>query len=234
MKKNVMMRVASIMLVLVLMSSSVISGTFAKYVTSGEAGDSARVAKWGVTVTASSDIFADTYAADDTSFTLEANTVITSGAEAGIRDLVAPGTKMEDVATLVIAGIPEVAARVKYTADVTITGWTLADASFYCPLVFTLEDSDGNLVANFDGYNYASAAELESAIETFVAGYGRDYMALTNLENQPNTALALSWSWPFEVSDDRNVKDTYLGDQAAAGNHSTIVIDLDVTVTQID
>ena len=50
MKKNKMMRLASAMMVLTLMSTSVISGTFAKYVTKGEATDKARVAKWGVEV----------------------------------------------------------------------------------------------------------------------------------------------------------------------------------------
>ena len=47
MKKNRMMRLASILLVLVLMTSSVVGGTFAKYTTSVEGYDTARVAKWG-------------------------------------------------------------------------------------------------------------------------------------------------------------------------------------------
>ena len=47
MKKNKMMRLAAILLVCVLMTTSVISGTFAKYVTSVESSDKARVAYWG-------------------------------------------------------------------------------------------------------------------------------------------------------------------------------------------
>lgn len=47
MKKNYMMRLAAVLLVLVLLSTCVISGTFAKYVTTGTADDSARIAKWG-------------------------------------------------------------------------------------------------------------------------------------------------------------------------------------------
>jgi len=50
MKKNVMMRVASALLVAVLMTTCAISGTFAKYTTSKTDSDSARVAKWGVSV----------------------------------------------------------------------------------------------------------------------------------------------------------------------------------------
>ena len=47
MKKNRMMRLASILLVLVLLSTSVISGTFAKYTSSATVTDNARVAYWG-------------------------------------------------------------------------------------------------------------------------------------------------------------------------------------------
>ena len=46
MKKNRMMRLASILLVCVLLTTSVISGTFAKYTSTVAATDTARVAKW--------------------------------------------------------------------------------------------------------------------------------------------------------------------------------------------
>ena len=48
MKKNKLMRAASILLVATLISTCAISGTFAKYVTTGSATNTARVAKWGV------------------------------------------------------------------------------------------------------------------------------------------------------------------------------------------
>ena len=50
MKKNTMMRLASILLVAVLMSTCAISGTFAKYTSEQTATDSARVAKWSFKV----------------------------------------------------------------------------------------------------------------------------------------------------------------------------------------
>ena len=50
MKKNRMMRLASILLVCVLLSTSVISGTFAKYVSEATGTSTATVAKWNVTV----------------------------------------------------------------------------------------------------------------------------------------------------------------------------------------
>ena len=48
MKKNRMMRLASILLVCVLLTTSVISGTFAKYTSQATASDSARAAKWDI------------------------------------------------------------------------------------------------------------------------------------------------------------------------------------------
>ena len=49
MKKNRMMRLASVLLVCVLLTTSVISGTFAKYTTTYTVTDSARVADWNIT-----------------------------------------------------------------------------------------------------------------------------------------------------------------------------------------
>ena len=48
MKKNKMMRIASVLLVAVLLSTCAISGTFAKYVTEETATDKAYVAKWDI------------------------------------------------------------------------------------------------------------------------------------------------------------------------------------------
>ena len=80
-KKNWTLRAAVLMLALVLITSCFVGGTFAKYVTSGTSGDNARVAKWGVTVTAheTGDIFAKSYD----------NTVIAEGEY----KVIAPGTK---------------------------------------------------------------------------------------------------------------------------------------------
>ena len=73
MKKNKMMRLASSLLVAVLLTSSVISGTFAKYVTSDGASDSARVAKFGVIVDVVSNAFSDSYLNNATEYTENEN-----------------------------------------------------------------------------------------------------------------------------------------------------------------
>ena len=62
MKTNKIMRVASVLLVAVLLTTCAISGTFAKYVTTGNTGDGARVAKWGIVMDSTGTAtFKDTY-----------------------------------------------------------------------------------------------------------------------------------------------------------------------------
>ena len=56
MKKNTFMRVASALLVAVLLTTCAIAGTFAKYTTEVSSEDSARVAYWGFQRTNSIDI----------------------------------------------------------------------------------------------------------------------------------------------------------------------------------
>ena len=104
MKKNVMMRAASVLLIMVLLTSSVISGTFAKYVTEATGSDTARVAKFGVVVEAISSIFNTQYAGNDTISVLSSTT----------DNVIAPGTTGEAVA-FTIAGAPEVDVQVAVT-----------------------------------------------------------------------------------------------------------------------
>ena len=108
MRKNKTMRIASLLLVAVLMTTCIISGTYAKYVTSGEVSDTARVAKFGVTVTATSDLFKAEYATDDTSYTGSLSVKASND-----DDVVAPGTK-GNISAAGLSGKPEVAVRVSY------------------------------------------------------------------------------------------------------------------------
>ena len=96
MKKNRMMRLASILLVCVLLSTSVISGTFAKYTSSATTNDSAKVAKWSVLVNDE-----DVAGTTEKSITIDLfNTVLDTKTgeketdiEANDGTLIAPGTK---------------------------------------------------------------------------------------------------------------------------------------------
>ena len=61
MRKNKMMRLASSLLVAVLITTSTISGTFSKYTTQDKASDAARVAKWGVELQVAGDMYGLNY-----------------------------------------------------------------------------------------------------------------------------------------------------------------------------
>ncbi len=244
MKKNTMMRVASVLLIAVLLSTCAISGTFAKYVTEGSANDSARVAKWGVQIsTEGVGYFTNTYAKD--SATDIANTVVADV------DVVAPGTTYEDAAIFSISGQPEVAVNVKFeitgaegaekATDVVLAAgeywdWTKAPyttkftADEYHPLVFRLEDSNGTLIKEGTLAN----------IESFLEGKSGDYAPGTDLKTVVGGTgvYKLTWSWNFNQSADK--EDTLLGniaagiDTATAGTSIGIYIGIKITATQID
>lgn len=239
MKKNTMMRIASILLVAVLITTCAISGTYAKYVTAESGGDSARVAKFGVVVNVDGAMFAETYDneanGNDAKISAGANITVNSDGSGTIKDLVAPGTQ-GDMVAIKITGQPEVDVEVTYDATVTFTGWATSgingvdDDAFYCPLVLTINGTDYYLDT------YADAATAKTAIEDIIEAYTKRYNENTDLETKAGDNLTISWSWPFHVNDDNDKKDTALGNAAATNvaNASTIAIEVTCTVTQID
>ena len=227
MMKNKMMRIASVLLVAVLLSTCAISGTFAKYVTSKESTDTARVAKFGVDLAVTVDgAFATEYDADTTANDEHgvaiAKTVVASSADQD--NLVAPGTEGDLMASAAIAGTPEVAVNVKQEATLVLTGWEV-NGTYYCPLVITV---DG---AEFYGMNYTSAAEFIAAVEAALD---------SDVNYAPNTDLteshSVTWAWAFEGTDGKQTDelDTALGNYAAKTGDIEISFTYEITVTQID
>lgn len=235
-KKNWTLRAAVLMLALVLITSCFVGGTFAKYVTSKSGTDSARVAKFGVTVTANGDVFAKEYDTNDQAVVgTIAKSVISTD------KVVAPGTTSNGYfVAATITGTPEVAVRVSYKLDAAtlqLENWKDGDGQFYCPLVFKVKTPDGNTVIS--GMEFQTAEAMKAALVNTVAAYTKDYAPGTDLSGKAADTLAISWEWPFETGTDadkpaNNVKDTFLGDEAAAGRAATVSLTLATTVTQID
>lgn len=214
MKKNIAMRVAAFLFILTMISTCAFATTFAKYTTSHENDDTARVAKWGVKVDLTDfDVFNETYD----------GTVSTSNTD----KVVAPGTG-GTLAGISITGTPEVKVEVKFEATFTITGWTVGSA-YYCPIEVTV----GSTVIK--GLDYASETSpvnaFVTAVEEAIEDYTAEYNANVNLATYAE-APQVSWAWAFEGNDD--VKDTALGDAANAGNAPTISLEIKCTVSQID
>lgn len=87
MKGSKLPKLAALLLVLTLVTTCFVSGTFAKYVSEGEGEDAARVAKWGVKVEIAGDGFKTTYGKDDVKANVDGPTVVSSTTE----KVVAPG-----------------------------------------------------------------------------------------------------------------------------------------------
>lgn len=250
-KNGKTLRVAGLLLALVLVTSCFVGGTFAKYVTSGTGGDSARAAMFGVTVTVtgSGGVFAKSYASDTNGYT--DNTVV---AKAGVNyNVVAPGTKSSKPLAVTLAGTPEVAVKVTYTADdFYLTGnWLYNDGQtgsqdvFYCPLIFKITGkiNGAETTETINCLEKSSADDVKTAVKTALAKFDTSYLAGTDLSTAGGDGLKISWEWPFEggeSSQQTDAKDTYLGNLATATDaesHNTIPAVhafVTATVTQID
>lgn len=167
MKKNTSIRIGAIVMALVLMTLCLVSGTLAKYVTSANASDSARVAKFGVTVTASTtDGFKATYATDDAA----KSATITNSVVASTK-VIAPGTT-GTIASFTVAGTPEVAVSVAVDASASSISdnWKDAGANAYMPVTFTLE-KDGTAVAGAEDVDFATLKTSLDALSNVYNSY---------------------------------------------------------------
>lgn len=227
MKKNVMMRVAALLLVCVLATTCGISGTFAKYVTEGTGTDTARVAKWGVEISANfGNLFTQTYATGET-WRGDDNVSVNATV-----DVVAPGTS-GTLADFNVTGTPEVDVEVTYEVSLSLNNWEV-DGVYYCPIIITVNEQDIN------GLDYTNAGDFVQAVKDAIAGATAKYNAGTNLADAGTVAndLAVSWRWNFvhteadagQMQYQSDYKDTELGDAANA----TIELEIKCVVTQID
>lgn len=115
--KNRFLRLASGLFVLCLITTSVISGTYAKYVTGDNGNDTARVAKWGVEISTSGTLFGTDYAATDAAENADSIVVTSTNVASTGGNVVAPGTKNNKGFQVKLTGQPEVAYKV--TAETT-------------------------------------------------------------------------------------------------------------------
>jgi len=250
MKKNRMMRVASVLLVAVLLTTSAISGTFAKYVTSNSVSDTARVAKWGVTVDTHGDLFDQTYLKTDSSAPESiTNSVVSSS------NVVAPGTSKADNMLFTITGTPEVAVKVTVTAtalddvvlpaasdtylDYTTSGNTTDKfdlTSEYRPIKYTLK-KNGTVVSGCDKVALSTIITKLNSLEAY-------YAPGTDLSDNVNGfgSYTLSWEWDFDANGagTNDKADTFLGQLAAeveslpTGASISAGFSIVITVTQVD
>lgn len=162
-KENKFMRLASMVMVGVLATTSIVGGTFAKYTTQDSASDAARVAKWGVELQVVGDLYGDTY--KDTIIETDDDTMTVQSVDASTA-VVAPGTENKNGFTFSLKGQPEVDGTV--TTTMKIQNVFLKSGSYG---VMIPVDENVVTAANFDeqGKLYTKSGDTYSEATAYSA-----------------------------------------------------------------
>lgn len=232
MRKNKMMRAASGLLVAVLLSTCAISGTFAKYTTSANGTDSARVAKWGFKPTTIdlTNLFDDAYASATgkaAEYTADGNTV---KAKSEHTDVIAPGTTGSADFGFTYGGDDSASApEVAYTFNVSTVGSSCADSI----------KNNTNIKWKLDTGAWETWDQLIAAIEALDGNNPNDRYEPNTLPTAFNTPgenkHTVSWQWLFETSGEgKGAQDTTDTDMGNAAELAKVELKITVTATQID
>lgn len=215
MRKNKAMRTAALLLVLVLMTSCFVGGTFAKYTTSTTGTAEARVAYWGFK--APSEMTLDLFAANYTDVK-------------GAGNVIAPGTgKTAEFGFAYTANGTVAAPEVDYAFTVEATG-TCAEAIKNNPNIKWYVDgelAEGTADTADDGSFDAMLADLNAMSEEVEAG---------NLPTA-GTTHSVSWVWAFETLDgntanaDQDKLDTDMGNAASLDK---VTLTISVSAVQLN
>ncbi len=208
-------RLAAILLVLTLITTSGVSGTFAKYTATVTGTDSARVARWGVSLAVPrSSSFKTEYSIEE-----DGAVTVKSSDEKRVAAPGASGTAL----SFSITGTPEVTLKV----DIDMTVTSEIHLGVYYPVEFTLKLGETTLA-------HGNLAAIERALEAYAA------TAYYTADAPPDLTFTLTWQWAYDVSPDKDAWDTKIGDMTA---DPTLVTDEDsinlaysirFSVTQVD
>lgn len=237
MKKNKMMRLASFLLIAVILTTCAISGTFAKYVTSDSGTDTARVAKWGVEIEASGTLFSTTYKDSPVDYNVNENddTITVQALTSANAKVVAPGTKNDNGITFTLTGTPEVDTEIEI--EVTSKDITYKENESdtpYNPVVFKLTNGAG------DELESGTLADIGRYFESLSGTYHTN-KNLANISTNTDGTYKLTWSWDFDGNGagTNDAKDTALGNIAAGTvtntySNTDTSFDISITATQVD
>lgn len=238
MKKNRMMRLASILLVCVLLTTSVISGTFAKYTSTATANDKARVAYWGwgSDATIEFDLFDGEYTG------VNGETVNSENGD----NVVAPGTAKS--ATFTFAYKPTADGKALNAGEIKAP-----EVDYDFTVAFDIDanadydalDNNPNFYWTLNGTEYQKLAELKAAVlklsgepdgtARYEAGNLPEKFATAANDAVENT---IGWVWEFETLDadgnavvSQDEADTLMGN---AADLDDVFFTITITATQVD
>ena len=237
---RIMISAVSALLCLVLITATGLSGTFAKYTTTSEAApESARVAKWGITVSDEGSGLSHVYE------TPNGITVVNSGDSSDA--VVAPGTSGV-LASVKVSGTPEVMYNIDVTAALKIgkdgennTGYDstnrymrLSDGTVigYLPIIYKMcrQVGDGKKEVIRYGINKYPAEVSDVVVlatneigssKALANGFNAGTFAADKHNQAANTPVdivySIEWEWPYTVDSQsayhqNTAKDTALGE----------------------
>lgn len=222
MKKNRTLRVSALLLALTLITTCFVGGTFAKYTSSADSNDQARVAYWG---------FKDNTMNITGLFSNAYETTVKGDRDVNaLTDVIAPGTTGSATFAFAYAGTK--APEVAYTFKVDTTGSSCDD---------TIKNNP-NILWKLDNGAFGTWEAMIAAIEALDGDKPSD-------RYEPNTLPAnfttednvhtISWKWNFEEGADEQAKATSNAADTAMGNVDAadlaqVKVVVKITATQID
>lgn len=234
MRKDVLVRLAGLAIMLTLISSALVSGTYAKYAQAVTGSDTARVAKFAFNLT-SGTTTATQSQVGEASFDIFSTTdtgLYNSGAGASF---IAPGTT--GTLELDVGNLSEVKVSVAFALAETFTN--MPDGVAKIPLYYTIDGDDQRYSDTLAGVyddstnkSYKTLAELGSALAASLPA--------SDGTVPQSKKVTLNWTWPFAAQADVNGQsdpdDTALGIAVAESPAAAPSVKLAVTVTvsQID
>ncbi len=206
------------LLMAVVVTGYSVAGTYAKYTSSLDFADEARVATWGFKLNGKTpeevkemniDLFQDSYEITKDSGDYDVVSKVKG------QKVVAPGTRGE------------------YTFNLTGTAETNYVVAFNATIVNTIKTADYNpIFFRLNDGNWMNAEEFETYLnETITNDTNKVYAANEEL----NETYKIEWMWAFDADDttapagftSNDETDTYL-----AGQNGTVSLDVELTVTQ--
>lgn len=229
MKKTKFMRAALLLLVLTLITSCFVGGTFAKYTTSTTGTDKARVAYWGFDQAASTKI-----KLFDTNY----DNVSSSNTD----NVIAPGTSKTSTFAFVYTDNTAkniTAPEVAYTFVVSTDG-SVCDENIQnnANIQWKLDNNLVPAVGTEGDTNYAAAGSwkaLIAAIEALDGNKPNDRYEPNSLPEAFKSVGAnehtVGWEWLFSTNVDADAADTSMGN---ATDLADVTLKITITATQID
>jgi hypothetical protein len=220
-------RIGALLLVACLISSVMLSGTFAKYTSEYAGQDTALVARWDLTMTNGETEFSvapNVATLDLFSHSYDENILST----AGTQKIIAPGVSGDFVLSL--TNNSDVAAEIKF--DISKTGAEI-------PMQFAITDGEDFDFDTADAATiYADVVDLTTALNKLGPSDGNIQLAASDDESNSKSTIKVHWRWPFERGTEaalvaNDTADTNLGITSVTDNRTEYKLTITVTATQL-